>query len=84
MCKNKELDVITSANGVKYCVTTEPLNPERPYGIYTFMEDDQTDDGSAENIFFTKEEATACCNWLADNEVFPVTLSEVLSDLYLV
>lgn len=82
MCENLKLDAVASSNGVKYCVTAGAPDAERPFGVYAVLEDDLSDAGCAENIFFTKEEAIACCKWLAENNVFPVTLSEVISDLY--
>lgn len=82
MCTNKKIDVVTSSSGIKYCIFTETTETERPFGIYAVMEDDRNDNGSVERIFFTEEEAAACCNWLAENEVFPISLSEVISDLY--
>ncbi len=55
----------------------------RPYGIAAVLESDNTDKAVVENLFFTDLEAAACCRWLAENEVYPVTLQEVLENIYI-
>ena len=82
MCENMNLDAIASSNGVQYCVITGDENSCRPYGVFSVLENDRTDAASVENFFFTKNEAIECCKWLAENEVYPITLKEVISDLY--
>ncbi len=79
-CENYEL--ITSAQGINYFVTQSKSDNPRPFGIFAAMQDDSEDIGCTENIFFTKEEAQKCCMWLAENLVYPITLSEVLENFY--
>ena len=82
MCENHYDDIITSSHGIRYCVITGDPGSERRFGICATMENDQSDTDSVKNLFFSKEEASECCRWLAENNVFPVTLCEVLGDLY--
>ena len=82
MCENKQFDIVASSNGISYYVTTNSTGTERRFGVGATLDNDQSDTGIVENIFFTMEEATECCKWLAENDVFPVTLSEVISDFY--
>lgn len=79
-CENCEL--ITSANGIDYFVINKQSANPRTFGILAVMQNDDKDTGCTENIFFTKEEAQKCCMWLADNQVYPITLSEVLENFY--
>ncbi len=70
-----------SANGINYYVTQNACSA-RPFGIVAELALDSTDTASANGLFFTAEEADACCKWLAENEVYPITLCEVLENLY--
>lgn len=79
-CENREL--ITSAEGIDYYVTCKNIESPRPFGIFAISQDDTEDNGTVENLFFTREEACMCCIWLADNEVYPITLCEVLDNFY--
>ncbi len=81
MCGSEIRHVAVSENGINYYVLTGN-NADRCYGIAACLENDKDDSCSLENIFFSEEEATRCCQWLAENSVFPITLSEVISDLY--
>ncbi len=71
-----------SANGIDYYVTQNNVS-ERAYGIAAIMHNDKSDRASAENLFFTEAEANSVCKWLAENEVYPVTLQEVLENCYI-
>ena len=79
MNTNKELK--HSAFGINYYVTKDSTD-ERPYGIMAELASDCSEQATAENLYFTEAEATACCKWLAENEVYPVTLREVLDNVY--
>ena len=70
-----------SNNGINYYVIKSE-HPSRHYGICAEMQDDKSDIAYANNLFFTETEADRVCKWLADNEVYPVTLCEVLANLY--
>ena len=82
MSKNQQLDTVTSEYGINFCVITGEPGSNRRFGICATMENDQNDTDSVENLFFSEEEAYECCKWLAENNVFPITLCEVLSNLY--
>ncbi len=78
---NKTKELKHSAYGINYYVTKNS-DLERPYGITAELESDSTDQMGTDGLFFTSEEAGACCKWLAENEVYPITLCEVLENLY--
>ncbi len=82
MCKNRNLGLAASRSGINYYILYSSIDSDRPFGIMATMELDTSDTNLAENLFFTKEEALQCCLWLAENQVFPVTLCEVLENLY--
>ena len=83
MYENKQINTaIAESENVNYYVTISNTDSERPFGIISTVKDDWNDTEQVENIFFTEAEAIACCKWLAENDVFPITLSEVLIDLY--
>jgi len=82
MFRNSQLNLVASSEDVHYCIITGDPQSQRPYGILATVKDTPDDSEPAENLFFTEAEATACCKWLAENNVFPITLCEVLSDLY--
>ena len=82
MFENNQLNIVASSEDVHYCIIKGDFQSQRPYGILASVKDIANDSEQAENLFFTEAEATACCMWLAENNVFPVTLCEVLSDLY--
>ncbi len=79
-CENREL--ITSVEGIDYFVIYKNSETPRPFGIFAISQNDAEDYGTAENIFFTREEARMCCIWLAKNEVYPITICEVLDNFY--
>ena len=82
MHKSKNPIFSVSENGINFYVITADSDNLRPFGIMAEMDNDKSDIETVENIFFTKEEAQACCKWLAENEVFPVTLCDVLGNFY--
>lgn len=79
-CENCEL--ITSAEGINYFVNHKKSENPRSFGILATVPNDAEDTGCVENLFFTREEACKCCMWLAENQVYPITLSEVLENFY--
>ena len=79
MNTNKELK--HSAFGINYYVIKNGIT-ERPYGIMAELASDCSDHAVVEGLYFTEAEAAACCKWLAENEVYPVTLCEVLDNVY--
>ncbi len=81
MCGSKTRQVAASENGVNFYVLSSN-QAERCFGIAACLENDNDDSCSLENLFFTEEEATKCCQWLAENDVFPITLTDVINDLY--
>jgi len=82
MNKTKNLGLSASANGINFYIICDNEKVERPYGILSSSETNKDDSFATENIFFTKEEAAACCLWLAANDVSPITLCEVLANFY--
>lgn len=80
MCKSKNLGLAASSDGINFYILCQEEESARRYGIMAEMEDDSADSMSAENLFFTKEEAKMCCLWLAENNVYPITLCEVLEN----
>ena len=82
MDKNSSTELIVSADGINFYIISSDATVPHPFGIAATMDTDPTDSAVIENMFFTHEEAEKCCLWLADNSVFPVTLCDVLSNLY--
>lgn len=82
MLESKNLGLAASSEGINFYVLCSDEGVDRRYGIMASMETDKEDSGVAENLFFTKEEAVKCCLWLAENQVFPVTLCEVMENFY--
>lgn len=82
MCNNRNLGLAASKNGVNYYIICNTSECNRPFGILAVTESDKSDTDFAEQLFFTKEEAVQCCLWLAENGVDPVTLCEVLENIY--
>ncbi len=79
-CKNREL--VTSVEGIDYFVIREESENPRPFGIFAASTNDPEDIGVSQHLFFTREEACKCCLWLADNQVYPITLCDVLDNFY--
>ena len=82
MCKKKNLEFAVSAQGTNYYVVCGKDQTDRSFGILATYDSDNSDETTAENLFFTKEEAYSCCRWLAENNVEPLTLCEVLDNFY--
>ncbi len=83
MNKNN-LHTAVSANGINYyIVKSEDTHNGRIYGIGAVLCDDNTDSAEAENLFFTEAEAAEYCKWLAENEVYPISLCEVIANIYI-
>ena len=80
--KNKTITKDTEA-GISYSVICSKDDAaERPYGILAVMDNDENDFGVAENLFFTEGEAIECCKWLAQNNVYPITLKDVMANFF--
>ena len=70
-------------NGTKFSVIrTEPSSIGRCFGIAAVSESDPMDSAQENNLFFTAEEAEAYCKLFAEHEVCPITLSEVLENIF--
>ena len=81
--KNKTVTKDTEA-GISYSVIlAKDENADRPFGIYAVMDGDEDDFSIAENLFFTEAEAIECCKWLACNNVYPVTLKDVMANFFI-
>ncbi len=74
---------VISQNGISYYVAKrEYCDGERCFGIFATFGKDCSEHELKEDLFFTLSEAEACCKWLAKNEVYPITISEVLENVY--
>lgn len=83
MNRMTETDLVVAKHGISYyIISSENANDTRIYGIMAVMTDDEDDFETAENLFFTRAEATEYCKWFADNEVYPISLCEVLGNIY--
>ena len=83
MCKINESQAAASQNGINYYVICDrSASDGRRFGILSVLSDDETDRKTADNLFFTQEEAENYCRWLAENEVYPISLCEVLGNIY--
>lgn len=82
MDEYRTLKTLADSNDVNYRIDTNHSGNDRPFGITATLKTDSNDTASVANVFFSIEEATACCKWLAENNVYPITLCEVISDLY--
>lgn len=82
MDEYKTLKTPADSQDVSYRIDINHNGSEKPFGITATLKSDPKDTATAANVFFSIEEATACCSWLAENNVYPVTLCEVISDLY--
>ena len=74
---------ISGKNGVTYYVIQNENGLGRSYGIMAEAIDDKTDFATVKNLFFTADEALSYCRFLADNDVFPYTLSDVLENIFI-
>ena len=73
----------TSTGGTNFQVVyNKNSNSFKHYGISATMREDPQDCSIIENLFFTDAEAEAYCRWLAENDVYPVTLCDVLANVY--
>ena len=83
MNESLEKTLVLTADQINYFTirSTKSTN-NRFYGIMAESLEDKTDFGIVENLFFTQAEATEYCKWLADNEVYPITLCDVLGNIY--
>lgn len=83
MNKVTEADLVVSKHGISYyIISKENARNNRIYGIMAVMDDDKDDFKAIENLFFTRAEASEYCKWFAENEVYPISLDEVLGNIY--
>ncbi len=83
MNNTAEKDFVISMHGINYYVfCTKDSDADRRYGIFAESSEDSADFQSASNLFFTREEAEEYCKWFAENEVYPITLRDVLANIY--
>ncbi len=75
---------VSGRNGVAYYVIQSENSIGRNYGIMAETIDDKTDFATIKNLFFTADEALSYCKFLADNDVFPYTLSDVLENIFII
>ena len=82
MNKIKQSTEPISSNSILYYITQDECCSSPNYGIYAVSKKDSLEQISIRNRFFTEEEAIKCCMWLAENDVYPITIPEVLEDLF--
>lgn len=83
MCNLNNRQIVTSKNDINYFVICDNnLTAGRRFGITATLSGSETDSNTVDNLFFTKAEAEEYCRWLAENEVYPVSLCEVLENIY--
>ena len=83
MSISSERKAIICENGTRFSIIhTEPSSIGRCFGIAAVSESDPKDSAQVNNLFFTAEEAEAYCKLFAENEVCPITLSEVLENIF--
>ena len=75
---------VSGRNGVAYYVIQNENSLDRSYGIMAETIDDKTDFATVKNLFFTADEALSYCKFLADNNVFPYTLRDVLENIFII
>ena len=74
----------TSSCGTNFQVVySQSKNIPRWYGIKATSTTDPEDFATAENLFFTETEACEYCRWLAENDVYPISLCDVLANIYI-
>ena len=73
--------LIASTKTVDYYTVSESGCVASKYGVMLVSKTD-SDKASTEGIFFTRDEAAKCCEFLAENEVYPVSLGDILHNIY--
>lgn len=73
--------LIASTGAVDYYTVSESDCAASRYGVMLVSKTD-SDKASTEGIFFTRDEAAKCCEFLAENEVYPVSLGDILHNIY--
>jgi hypothetical protein len=83
MYKTEDSKATVSKYGICYNVIQSKASEDgRSYGICAFLENDKSDCSKVENLFFTYQEAEQYCKWFAENEVYPVSLYDILANIY--
>ena len=74
----------TSSCGTSFQVIySRDINIPRCYGIKAASTEDPEDFTTVENLFFTQAEANEYCRWLSENDVYPISLCDVLANIYI-
>ena len=83
MSISSEQNATVCANGTRFSIIhTEPSDIGRCFGIAAVSETDPNESARVNNLFFTSEEAEAYCKLFAEHGVCPITLSEVLENIF--
>ena len=82
MCEFKSLEMVTETEDQVYYVDPGDAEFERCFGVAVSLKLNSEDSACVKNLFFTRGEAEKCCFWLAQNDVEPIILHEVLSNFY--
>lgn len=81
-CDNNKPTRFTGQNDVTYCIIQSECKTGRTFGIMAEASDGLSDFVAVKNLFFTADEAESYCRFLAENNVLPYALSEVLSRIF--
>lgn len=76
---NKKL--AASNDKVKYYITSSESDGNIKFGI-SAEEVAVGDIKTTEAVFFTETEAIKCCEYLAENTVYPISISDTLHNIY--
>ena len=82
MCEFKNLESVTETEDKYYFVDSGESELKRCFGVAVALKSNPEDSACVRNLFFTRGEAEKCCLWLAENDVEPIILREVLSNFY--
>ncbi|MBR5614811.1 MAG: hypothetical protein IKW64_05900 [Clostridia bacterium] len=83
MTKDKyQLKYVAEKNKISYFIVSDEGESARSFGIKLVTSGSEADSASAENLFFTECEAESFCKFMAENEVYPCTLHEVLTNMF--
>lgn len=77
---NEKKRFVISDGGISYYVTYDE-GDNAGYGIYAELDDEKSDSMCVRKIYFTEEEAVLRCKWLCENQVFPISLRDVLVNI---
>ncbi len=82
MCEFKNHNSVVETENKCYFIDLGESGSERCFGVAVALKSNPEESACVRNLFFTRDEAEKCCLWLAENDVEPIILCEVLSNFY--